>query len=43
MKGKIIIIGEAWLEIGFKGTVPDATHPGGAHLNADGLQPTVIR
>ncbi|MDE5658004.1 MAG: carbohydrate kinase family protein [Muribaculaceae bacterium] len=34
MKGKIIIIGEAWLEIGFKGTVPDATHPGGAHLNA---------
>lgn len=34
MKGKIIIIGESWLEIDFKGELPDTTHPGGALLRA---------
>lgn len=34
MKGKIIIIGESWLEIEFRGTTPVATHPGGALLRA---------
>lgn len=34
MKGKIIIIGESWLEIDFKGSTPTATHPGGALLKA---------
>lgn len=34
MKGKIIIIGESWLEIDLKGCTPTATHPGGAHLKA---------
>lgn len=34
MKGKIIIIGESWLEIDFKGNQPTATHPGGALLRA---------
>lgn len=34
MKGKIIIIGESWLEIEFRGSNPVATHPGGALLRA---------
>lgn len=34
MKGKIIIIGESWLEIDFKGDRPHDTHPGGALLRA---------
>lgn len=33
-KGKIIIIGESWLEIDFKGVKPESTHPGGALLTA---------
>lgn len=36
MKGKIIIIGESWLEIDLKGSIPTATHPGGALLKAAG-------
>lgn len=34
MKGKIIIIGESWLEIDFKGDRPQGTHAGGALLRA---------
>lgn len=34
MIGKIIIIGEARLEIDFKNNIPANTHPGGAFLNA---------
>lgn len=34
MKGKIIVIGESWLEICFKDNIPSATRPGGALLNA---------
>ncbi|MBD5229096.1 MAG: hypothetical protein HDS69_03540 [Bacteroidales bacterium] len=34
MKGKIIIIGESWLEIAFAGATPTATRPGGALLRA---------
>lgn len=33
-KGKIIIIGESWLEIDFKDNQPVATHPGGTLLRA---------
>lgn len=34
MKGKTIIIGESWLEIGFKGSSPTTTRPAGALLRA---------